>query len=461
MTIVAGPDGKLHQVLERGKSSPFPDARTTTVQGGRSISVDSLGLNETYSRIYATQPWVGAVVNKLARGLARIPLKSYRDLGEAEREYLRPRATPAHPLPVLLSRPYPRGSRFKLTEFTVGQLAIYSKACWWKFRPGAGKAPVELWPMDWRYMTQTIGGKSGVEYFEYNGPAGKRRFLPDDIVLFEWWSPVGPAGTSPLEQLRLTLALEEAGRGYAVSSFAHGVRPSGAITTPATLEPEEKAELRAEINSLNAGTANAFRIALLDGGMDWKPFAHTAQEAETIEHRKLNREEVCGVYDVPPNAVQILDKATFSNITEQNKSLYRETMGPWAALLEDTIESQLIWGEPAFANTYTAFDFNQALETDLPQRAAAYRQMETILTANERRSLENRPPIGAADDMANPANGILYPLNMGVVLPDGTLLAPPAQAGGAASALSAAIDQLVDERIAALTADRVRLTADE
>ena len=53
----------------------------------------------------------------------------------------------------------------------------------------------------------------------------------------------------------------------------------------------------------------------------------TAEEAQYIETRKLNREEVCAAYDVPPPVVHILDRATFSNITEQMRSMYRDTMG--------------------------------------------------------------------------------------------------------------------------------------
>lgn len=440
------------------KSSPYAgSARPQTYRGGRSLRVDSVAWNETYAKIYAGQPWVYAVVNKLSRGVARLPLKSYRRDDAGAIQYLRPTDGDAHPLPVLLSRPYPRGSRFGLIEATVGNLAIYGNAAWWKFRPGPGRAPVELWPLDWRCMTIRTNTDAEVDYYEYDGPAGKRKFLADDIVHFQWWSPMGPAGTSPLEPLRVTLALEDAGRRYAVSSFSNGARPSGAVTTPKTLDPDVKEELRAEIQQMNAGPDAAFRVALMDGGMDWKPFAHTSQEAETIAHRKLNREEVAGAYDMPPPVIQILDNATYSNITEQNKALYRETLGPWTTMLEETIAAQLLWGEPDFATAYTEFDMAEVLKSDLVQRAQAYKLLENTMTVNERRALENRDPIGEIDDEANPANGILLPLNMAVLMPDGSLVATGGTGGGnptdgVAAALSAAIS---DEVNAAL--EQIRL----
>lgn len=422
MTVVAGPDGRLRAVAER-KSWPLSGlGRPTRYSSSRAVVFDALQLSATYAQIYGSQPYIFALVNKLARGVARLPLKQFNRAANDARE----RLDPAHPLRMLIEQPFPRGSRFQLIEATVGNLCIYGNAAWWKYRGGPGKPPEELWPLDWRYMSFKSGDTVPVDHYEYDGPAGRRKFLADDIVHFHWWSPRGPQGTSPLEPLRETLALESAGKRYAISSFAHGARPSGAVVTPKTLDPKQKEELRDELQTLNAGPDNAFRLALLDGGMDWKPFGHTAQEAETIEHRKLNREEACAVYDVPPPVVHILDRATFSNVSEQNKALYRETMGPYEVMLEETIEAQLIRDELAFLGTYCEFDLAEVLKADLPQRAAAYKQMENTISINDRRRLENLPPIGDPLDETNPANGILMPLNMAIVLQTGDVLTPAA-----------------------------------
>jgi phage portal protein BeeE len=126
-------------------------------------------------------------------------------------------------------------------------------------------------------------------------------------------------------------------------------------------------------------------MMLLDGGLDWKAFSHTSQEAQTIEHRKLNAIEACAVYDMPPTMVQILDHATFSNIDEQHRMLYQDTLGPVVVNLEATIGAQLLWGEPQLGvavdpedgeieNTLVAFDMDDVLRADIVKRAAAYRR---------------------------------------------------------------------------------------
>jgi phage portal protein BeeE len=131
-------------------------------------------------------------------------------------------------------------------------------------------APVELWPIDWRYVTMQTGDDVPIDYYEYRGPAGRKIFLPDDVVHFEWWSPNGTKGTSPLEPLRVTLALEDAGTPLLVASFANGIRPSGALVSPKPMIGDDREELKAEIEAIHENPDNAFRMMLLDAGLDWK-----------------------------------------------------------------------------------------------------------------------------------------------------------------------------------------------
>jgi HK97 family phage portal protein len=363
---------------------------------------EQFSFSHSYTHIYKSQPWIFVLANKLARGIGRLPLKSYSlDLDTGERDRLR-----RHPLPILLSRPYPRGSRFRLVEHTIGSLAVFGNALWWKYRPSPGRAPVELWPLDWRRIVIRTGDTAPVEHFEYWASGGKVVMLPDDVVHFQFWSPEGITGTSPLEPLRSTLAIETAGREYAAASFRNAIRPSGALVSERGLNDTQKKELRKQIEATHSGTANAFRMMLLTGGLTWQTFSHTAEEGQTVEQRKLNQIEACAVYDIPPPLVAILDNATFSNITEQAKILYRDTFGPWLGLVEDTLGAQLLWGEPEFGESFCEFDLGEVLRADIDVRGTAYERMRSVRTPNEMRDLENLPRI---DDPG--ADTIYVPLN--------------------------------------------------
>lgn len=375
-------------------------------------AIDLIGGPATFEALYRDQVWVFVVVNKLSRGIARLPLKTYVGAGD-RRERVRD-----HPLAQLLARPYPGGSRFKLTEAIVGNLAMYANALVVKWRPGPGRPPSELWPLPWKHVTPIPGTTRPIDGYRYTGPAGERTFLPEDVIHLEWWSPTG-AGVSPLEPLARTLALEDGAIRYATSSFTNGARPSGALVAAGRLRPNQREELRSEIKAIHEGPDNAFRVALLDGGLEWRPFAHTAQESELISHRRLNREEVAAAFDLPPPIIHILDRSTFSNITEQHRMLYMDTIQPWTGMLEETFAAQLIEGESAFAGTFVEYDFGEVLRGDLTERSAAYQRFlqSGVYTPNELRRMENMPDVPGGDVL-------LLPLNMQQVGKD----APPAEA---------------------------------
>lgn len=367
----------------------------------RSVDLVGFGSASAYADLYRSQPWVFVVVNKLARGIARIPLRA---LTFETNETLE-----VHPLANLLRKPNPAMSRFGLVEARIGSRALYGHSLTWKFRRTKGAPPEELYPIDWRYVEEVV--QDGEVFYRYDGPAGRKIFFPEDVIHSRWWSPV-EGGTSPLEPLRRTLALEDAGQRYAISSFANAARPAGALVTPNDLDDPERAKLRREIEEAYSGPDNAFRIALLSGGLDWKPFSHTAAEAQTIEHRKLNREEVCAVYDIPPPLVHILDRATFSNIDEQHRMLYQDTYAPWFASEEEDLLGQLVADEPLFAGTYVSFDLSTVLRGDPAKEAtaAATRRSAGVTSANE-----ERVAAGLAKIEDPRADAILLPLNMEAV----------------------------------------------
>jgi HK97 family phage portal protein len=458
-------------VVSQGQLKPTSETKSWPLAGaerGRMVSstkgMDLLGLDitEAYGKIYAAQPWIYALVNKLSRNIARLPLKSYREDADPETEaaaVLKPRD---HALPALLKRPYPRGSKFKLVESLVGSVGVYGHALWWKWRPRPGATPAELWPIDWRYITIKTGDDVPIEHFEYRGPAGRRLFMPEDVLHFEWWSPNGVKGTSPLEPLRTTLSIEDAAQRYSLASFQNGIRPSGALVSPKPVVGEQRRELKEEIEAIHSNPDNAFRMMLLDNGLDWKQFGQSAADAELIQLRKLDHVEACAVYDMPPPMVHILDRATFSNIDEQHQMLYVDTIGPWLGMIEDTIDAQLIAGEPTlelafdekdgeFDETRVAFDLTELLRPDIAKRAEAYKSLRDSggYTINDVRAMENKPRI------EHPAaDSVLIPLNMEAISADGSDLGLAPRGSPVQAAMLTLADHL--ERRSAESASEVK-----
>ncbi len=217
-------------------------------------------------------------------------------------------------------------------------------------------------------------------------------FLPEEVVHFRFWGTGADiVGPSSIEALRRTLQIEDAAQRQQIASFENANRPSGAFAVQQDVKKETLEYMRDQLHETYGGVDNAYKIAMLGGGAKWEPMSFDSGQAELISARHLTREECAAAYDMPPPVIQILDKATFSNVTEQHKMLYQDTLGPWLTMIEETLQTQLIDPEPAFAGQYVEFDLAEVLKGDIATRYAAY-AAATWMSLNEKRERENLPP---------------------------------------------------------------------
>lgn len=410
MTVLQTTDGRLLRrarpagAFTTASSGPYPPLWS---DGERKEHTAGLPAGATrmvsFSTIYSTQPVVAAVVNKLVRQLSTIPLKVYRLTAGGDRERVRD-----HPLETLLRRPAPRRGPVHLKQWMTLPTLIHGNSLIAKYRMDPEGPPTELIPLDWRHLSAWATHGGPVEFWQTTQTGQTRYINVGETVHFAWESPNGEIGVSPLEQLGVSVRLEDAAQRFATASFWNSARPSGALVLPEgqVLTPDQREELRAQIKAMHGGVDNAFRVALLTGGMDWKPMSFSAQEAELINARELNRAEICFVYDVKPTVIGDLTHGTYSNVEELNKDLFKTTLRPWAAMIEEVIQAQLIDPEPEWAGLFVEFDLNEQLKGDIERRAPALRgYVEAgIMTRNEARKIENLPSLDGGDELMFPAN---------------------------------------------------------
>lgn len=344
-----------------------------------------------YSEIYRTQPWVHIVVNKLAMGEARLPLPVY-----LHDDMNRPRVTD-HPYARLLARPNDRQSRFEFWLWMISTFDVYGEAFAAKVRDGGGR-PVQLVPLHPSGMREadTIDGEITWDFD--NGKVRFEGIRTSDLLIFRNYNPDSfTRGLSRLEPLRRTLEFEDAAQRAQSSFWVKGARPGMILKHPGNISQPAADRLKVQWNAVAAGPDNFGTTVVLEEGMNPEVVQLSAEEAAYIDSRKLNREEVCGAYDVPPPAVHILDRATFSNITEQLRSLYRDTHAPRLQMFEGALEHQLRGsvnrqtGEPDFGDeVYAEFLLDEVLRGDFEQRADAYAKADYMTMAEKRRA-ENLP----------------------------------------------------------------------
>lgn len=353
----------------------------------------------TYAAVYRSQPWIAALVNKLAYGTARLPLKVYDRAADDTRSENR-----GSPYAQLLRNPNPRHDPFFFWLWTSSTFEVYGEAIWVKVRPAPGRPPTQLWPLHPANVT-TYRNDMGALIYRYrygtNGQDNKwLEWEAGDIVHFKAYNPDDQVrGMSRLEPLRQTILNEDAARRAAAAMWSNGGRPSFILSSPKGLSQTAHDRLEANVKGIHEGVDNWGKIAILEEGLTPTLLPLDAEAMQYIETRKVSREEACGVYDVPPPVVQILDHATFSNITEQMRSMYRDTQAPRLGLYEAVIDAQLRPDFDQTGNQYAEFLLDEVLRGAFEQRALANQGaiFSGQRTPNEVRKQDNLPPLEGGD----------------------------------------------------------------
>lgn len=385
-------EGRLQQI-----DTPRLTVRPQVVQIAPTVFQD-------YATIWRTQPQVRTVVGFLARNIAQLGLKVYRRRSDVDREQLRD-----HPLAVLLSSPGPHCTRYRLIDALVQDLGIYDNAYWLKVREvGQARALVRLDP---RRTTPKGPNAFYADEFEYRGGQGIQHFPRDQVVHFRGFNPDDArVGSSPIETLRAILAEEYQAAQYREQMWRNGARASGYLTRPVEA-PEWSREARERFtmgwrNQYSGDGALVGGTPILEDGMDFVSASVTPEQAQYLEARKLTREEVAAAYFVPPPMVGILDNATYSNITEQHRMLYQDTLGPWLQQLQQEIDLQLLSDFDDVDQVYTEFNLSEKLRGSFEQQAT---QLQTAvgapyMTRNEARATLNMPQLAEGDELITPLN---------------------------------------------------------
>lgn len=371
----------------------------------------------SYSGIYRSHVWVAALVNKIANATARLPLKVYERTSEDERD-----TAPDHPYARLLRRPNEMHDPFTFWTWTRSTVDIYGEAFWGKVRDAGGR-PIELVPLHPTAVQSTPDSDGKITWAWDNGTSRIDDIKRRDLVHFKLYNPDSLVrGLSPLEPLRSTLENEAGARAANSAMWRNGARPSSLLRHPKNISEPAQQRLRAQWSDLHSGADNWAKTVILEEGMEAQLLPLNVEELQYIEARKLNREEACAIYDVPPPVVHILDRATFSNITEQMRSMYRDTMAPKLRFIESTLEMELRDGrmgdrnrEPDFGEgVYAEFLMDEVLRGDFEVRVPAIAQAIQTgqMTPNEGRRIENRPPVEGGDVLL--VNSALAPLNGGL-----------------------------------------------
>ena len=358
-----------------------------------------------YATIFRTQPHVRTCVEFLARNIAQLGLHVFRRVSDTDRVRLTD-----HPMAKVINQPLPKEfkvTRYRLIEALMGDLGVYFSAYWLKVR--APDAPLGLLRIPPSLVT--VKGYLVPTGYELNLGGTPKQIASSEIVHLRGYNAEDPVnGLSPLETLRRVLAEEHAAGDYREHFWQNAARQAGIIERPKDAPDwsvDARARFKQEFEALYAGEDNSGKTAILEEGMTWRAGTFNAQESEYLSGRKLTREECARAYHIPLPMVGILDNATFSNITEQHKNLYQDSLGPWLAMIEQDIMLQLLPELQDIDGVYVEFNIAEKMQGAFEDQVKALQSAvgRPWMTADEARAKMNLPSMGGdAEQLVTPLN---------------------------------------------------------
>lgn len=209
----------------------------------------------------------------------------------------------------------------------------------------------------------------------------------------------GLIGYSPIAMARNAIGVAMATEEFGAKFFENGARPSGILRVPHVLKDPQKLS---ESWQSAYGGANAGKVAVLEEGVEFQQLSVNQNDAQFLETRKFQIAEIARIFRVPMHMLNELDRATFSNITQQSLEFITYTLTPWLVRLEQGFNKALFTA-PERGKYFVKFSVEGFLRGDYETRMRGYQTalQSGIMSVNEVRELEdfNAIPAEAGGDL--------------------------------------------------------------
>ena len=354
---------------------------------------------------------VYSCVRILAEAVAGLPLHLYRYKVDGGKE-----KALVHPLYHLLhDEPNPEMSSFVFRETLMTHLLLWGNAYAQIIRNGKNEV-VALYPLMPNKMT-VDRDTNGQLYYAYNRGSDEAIrdkqstviLRPSDVLHIPGLGFDGLVGYSPIAMAKNAIGMAIACEEYGAKFFANGAAPGGVLEHPGTIKDPQR--VRESWQSTFGGSGNSNKIAVLEEGMKYTPIGISPEQAQFLETRKFQINEIARIFRVPPHMVGDLEKSSFSNIEQQSLEFVKYTLDPWVIRWEQSIMRTLLSPEEK-SQYFVKFNLEGLLRGDYQSRMNGYAigRQNGWMSANDIRELENLDRIPAEE------GGDLYLIN-GNMLP--------------------------------------------
>jgi HK97 family phage portal protein len=351
------------------------------------------------SALHMSAVW--GCIRIISEGVAGLPLVLYRQDGRSK--------LPAseHPLyQIVHTLAGTHWTSFEWREWMLSEVLrwgnAYVRKVYDKDAHIAGLEPLPAAQMEAVYIDA-----QGRKWFYYRAAPGHVELYPSKDIhhlrgLGDGLTGFSPIGVAARQAVGLGLATEE----YGSRLFVNGARPGLILTHPGKLSASAYERLRNDFASDTAGLANVHKTKIIEEGMGVEKLSFPPDEAQFLETRRFQIEEIARIYRVPLHMLQDLTGATFSNIEHQSLDFVKFTLGPWLVRHEQAMHRDFLEPDER-PNLYLRYKVQGLERGDFATRTQGYNTgvMTGWLSRNEVRELEDLNP---ADEL----DAYLVPLNM-------------------------------------------------
>jgi len=340
-----------------------------------------------------------ACVRVLSETVASMPIKIYRKLPNGERESVSNELI----YDVLHNKPNSEMSPFSFKEQMMISLNLGGNSVSEKLFNSKGEL-VGLYPYQHQDVQIDRNKESGKLEYKIGGKTLQR----EQVFHVAGMSFDGVVGLPPIEYIATAIRLGLSYEQFGVNFYKNGANSSGVIEHPEGLDDEHYQRLKKDFEKSYQGLANTGKPIILEGGAKFNQLTIKPADAQLIESKKFQIEDIARVYRMPLHLIQNLDRATNNNIEHQSLEFVKFTMLPWFQRIEEAINCQLLTAEQRLKGYYAEFKIDALLRGDMKSRYDSYAvgRQWGFMSVNEIRKLENMNAVENGDILLQPSNMI-------------------------------------------------------
>jgi len=358
--------------FRRARVAKYDSTTIAAQMGVNGYGFRNIVMNETNSMAIAA---VYACVSKISSSLAAMPMLVMRR-GPQGIEH-----APENSAQIVLDSPTEYSTAYSFFESLIAQAVIYGCGYAEIIREQGQAVELRLLdyhkvrPLDESYSTYELQGGRVLRDMEMLVICNMERM-------------------SPIRLHAQNIGLAKAAEEYGMQYFSNGGQMTGVLSSEQPLKNEQIEVIQ---QSWNNSTANA-GTKLLPFGFRYNRIGIPPEEAQFIQTRKFQAEEICRIFSVPPALVQLESQTTYNNVEQQNLMFRQHTLLPWVKRIEQELDRKLIVGVDV-RDHYIRLDMDSMYRADNSSRAQFYKEMlqSGVMSINEVRAKEDMNPVAGGD----------------------------------------------------------------